>query len=457
MDRTPQDELRAWLLELYARYVADPGQPPDHFLGGFLRRHPVIRGKARNFLGAVFFSQLRRRPATLLLGGWDGMPSSEGRLLAPTHPPAEEAVHAMVHWMISDLAMEPGAIMEHLRTALDIAAEREERAGAPLMGWCPDLADQGKQFLLSTSNGADGVAPALADPLRASIPPALWERWKGRFGHERAMDLALALSRPAPLDIRVNIGVVPRETVLETLHKAGVEAGPTPYSPTGIRLRRKVNLAMTAGLEPSWWEVQDEGSQLVCLACGGGGRLLDACAGAGGKALAISSLFDGEVFAHDIDVERLSRLKPRAALAGGRPIVTLPPGKAATAAPYDVVLIDAPCMGLGRMRRDPTVAWRQPFRAGMEEITAAQDECLAQYAPLVRPGGFLVYATCSFEPEETEGRLTGLKGFAPALLPAPFDGEAFASTRSGDGSRVTLLPSLHETDGFFIGRLRRLS
>lgn len=458
MSPTPKDDLRAWLLELYARYVSNPVQPPDQFLGGFLRRHGGIRGRARNFLGAVFYSQLRRRAATLLLGGWDGTPSAEGHLLSAIHRPEVESVHALLHWMVEDLALAPEQAMETLRVALRVAGSRAGDGRTGPLEWCETLAEDGKQFLLSTAIGAGAVRPELADPLRAALPPVLWRRWEARFGRGRALELARAMGQTAPLDIRVNTAVVERRRVLEVLHAAQVPAGPLPHSPAGIRLGRKVNLSAVEGLEEGWWEVQDEGSQLICLACGGGGRVLDACAGAGGKALAVASLPDAEVFAHDTDGERLARLVPRAERAiraGGRPVTILPPGEAARAAPYDVVLVDAPCLGLGRMRRDPTACWRRPLEPMLAEVRKTQRECLGAYGPLVRPGGVLVYATCSFEPEETVEALASLDGFDPDPLAPPLEGEAFTETRSADGSQVLLLPSLHGTDGFFIARLRR--
>lgn len=458
--KDPQDDLRAHLLELYARFLPAASQPADQFLGGFLRRRPFIRGSARNFLGAVFFSLLRHRVSTLLLTGWDGEPDDDGRLLRGICPPSEEAVRAVTRWLRQDMKLDAAGVQQAITRAMEIVAGRPPIKDEPPLSW-PENVDVTVDSMVRAIDNPEGVVPENCRQLLGGvIPPWLFQRWAGRFGEEGTRELGRAMTAPAPLDLRVNLSRLSREELLEVLHREEIDAQPARFSPDGIRIGRKVNLRGLQERHPGAWEVQDEASQLVSHALGGarGWKILDACAGAGGKALHLASLVgsEGHVFAHDIDGGRLARIAPRMARADVGNITLLDPGEATAAAPYDAVLIDAPCLGLGRLRRDPVATWRGPFMRMLEETCRAQEECLKQYAHLVRPGGVLIYATCSFEEEETTEQLARLEGFEPAPLPSPLNGTPFQSTQSADGSSVVLLPSLHGTDGFFIGRMRRL-
>ncbi|MCC5876233.1 MAG: RsmB/NOP family class I SAM-dependent RNA methyltransferase [Candidatus Sumerlaeia bacterium] len=456
----PRDDLRAHLLELYARYLKVPSQPADQFLGGYLRRRSEVRGSARNFIGAVFFSLLRHRVSTLLLSGWDGNPDEDGCLLVSICPREEEALRAVTRWLRQDMGLDVAEVRRCLTVARDIAASRPPIKKEVPLQW-PAKSDVIVGDMLRAIENPGAVIPEeLCELLGGVVPPWLHKRWASRFGKEIALGVGWSMGAPAPLDLRVNTDCLSREELLRILDVEEIPATATPWSPDGIRLKRKVNLTGLQERHPGAWEVQDEASQLVshCIGDLRGLRVLDACAGAGGKALHLAALVGGEgrVFAHDIDGERLSRIAPRIKRAGVGNIMVLDPGDAASAGPYDAVLIDAPCLGLGRLRRDPVATWRGPFNRMLEETCRAQAECLRLYAPLVRPGGVLVYATCSFEEEETVGQLSGITGFEPAALPAPLNGEAFQQTRSADGSSVVLLPSLHGPDGFFIGRMRRI-
>ena len=295
------------------------------------------------------------------------------------------------------------------------------------------------------------------------MPPEFCARWQNRFGTEQTRRLAFAMTAIAPLDLRTNLTHTSRETLLETLAAAGTEPEQTPLSPAGIRLRRKRNLKRIEGLDERDYVIQDEGSQLVSLALAPreGSQVLDACAGAGGKTLHLAELVGekGALWAHDIDAARMESLEKRRAKANAQNIRMLEPANAAIHEPYDAVLIDAPCLGLGRLRREPTLAWRGPLKERLEEATALQRECLHLYSPLVRPGGILVYAVCSIEPEETtemmEQFLNEHPEFIPDRLPELFMNEQLQAMQDDAGSQQTLLPSVHGTDGFFMARLRR--
>jgi 16S rRNA (cytosine967-C5)-methyltransferase len=216
------------------------------------------------------------------------------------------------------------------------------------------------------------------------------------------------------------------------------------------------------------FEVQDEGSQVVVLACGArpGMKVVDACAGAGGKSLALAAEMRnrGEVLALDVDEERLSEARRRARRGGVHNLRTrvIPAGDAADAAladlagKADLVLVDAPCSGLGTLRRKPDARWRlaptDPERFGV-----LQRELVARFARLVRPGGRLVYATCSVtrtEDEEVAAFAAGLPGIAPLPIERAA-GEELARAAGAGGNELRLWPQRHGTDGFFMATFVR--
>jgi len=208
--------------------------------------------------------------------------------------------------------------------------------------------------------------------------------------------------------------------------------------------------------------VMDEGSQLVAelVAPPPGGRVLDACAGAGGKTLALGALLAGKgrVLALDTDGKKLEELRRRARRAGltnveARPIKEGPLG---IKGQFDRVLVDAPCSGLGTLRRNPEARWRLT-PADLDELPARQRAILERYAPLVAPGGRLVYATCTVDAAENDAVVDAFVRAHPDFTPVPAK-EILGRARAlelGDGERLRLLPHVHGTDGFFAAVLRR--
>ena len=263
-----------------------------------------------------------------------------------------------------------------------------------------------------------------------------------------------ALLDRAPIDLRVNISRTSREEVLRAF-PTGV---PTPLSPWGIRMPPESRVDDQPSFAQGLVEVQDEGSQLIALACmSGQSRILDLCAGAGGKALAIAAANPGSaILATDINRPRLSRLAPRAERAGVRIEVRLlnPPNEARELADWramaDVVLVDAPCSGSGTWRRNPEGRWRlTPDR--LERLTKAQERLLDLGAEMVRPGGRLVYAVCSLLSREGADQ-------AASFLSRHSSWQAQDPLEDGgraDGSGRLLTPAHDGTDGFFIARFAR--
>jgi 16S rRNA (cytosine967-C5)-methyltransferase len=304
---------------------------------------------------------------------------------------------------------------------------------------------------------------ALPEKLRHNLPDWLAGALRTELGDEPFQALAAALLEPAPLDLRVNLLKAKREQAQAALAEARVEAQPTPYSPWGLRVAGKPALNKAQPFLDGWVEVQDEGSQLLALLLDPkrGEMVVDFCAGAGGKTLALGAAMrnTGRLYAFDISGHRLDALKPRLARSG---LSNVHPAQIAherderikrLAGKIDRVLVDAPCSGLGTLRRNPDLKWRQSPKA-VAELQAKQQAILASAARLLKPGGRLVYATCSLLKDENEAVADAFQAandqFEPldaadALTKAHV---AEAASLVQDG-RLRLWPHRHGTDGFF--------
>ena len=264
-----------------------------------------------------------------------------------------------------------------------------------------------------------------------------------------------ALLQRAPLDLRVNVAKAPREMVLDQFP----DASPTPISPWGIRLPPDVRIDDHPAFEAGLVEVQDEGSQLIALACSPNDddRIVDLCAGAGGKSLALAAAAPAaSILAADSNRARLSKLGPRAARAGASIEMRLlsPPRESEELADWrgeaGLVLVDAPCSGSGTWRRNPEGRWRlTPER--LDRVVALQERLLEIAAGLVRPGGRLVYAVCSLLSREGAGQTHRFLQRHSSWISE----EAAIACGRLDGAGLLLTPAHDRTDGFFVARLRR--
>jgi len=308
---------------------------------------------------------------------------------------------------------------------------------------------------------ADNLPPAV----QAELPDWLWERLAAQYGEDAALALARSLQQAAPLDLRVNRLNGQREAVLALFAKEGLAAVAMPYSPDGVRLKDKIALNKHVLFEKGVVEVQDEGSQLLALlvAPRRGEMVADFCAGAGGKTLALGALManTGRLYAFDVADRRLANLKPRLARSG---LSNIHPQLIASerdsrlkrlAHKFDRVLVDAPCSGLGTLRRNPDLKWRQS-PMDITELTAKQARILEAAARLVKPGGRLVYATCSLLREENEGMVEQFLAQHPEFKVVSA-AEILAQHKIvlDTGASLKLLPHLHGTDGFFAAAMER--
>jgi 16S rRNA (cytosine967-C5)-methyltransferase len=306
---------------------------------------------------------------------------------------------------------------------------------------------------------------ALPVALRANLPQWLFDKLVARDGEAATLELADALNRPAPLDLRVNALKSKREDVIAELAKAPIACDPTPYAPLGIRIFKKPALQNLPLFKDGVIEVQDEGSQLLAHILGAkrGEMVADFCAGAGGKTLAIGAMMrnTGRLYAFDVAEKRLAKLKPRLARSGlsnVHPVVIAHENDAKIkrlAGKIDRVLVDAPCSGLGTLRRNPDMKWRQTPES-VAELNQKQQSILASASRLVKPGGRLVYATCSLLDEENEAVAADFLATHPdfTLVPMP-DIMAEQKIALECGDYLKLSPQIHQTDGFFAAVFER--
>lgn len=304
-------------------------------------------------------------------------------------------------------------------------------------------------------------APAF---VRGDYPEWLDASFERAFGEDRAEEGA-ALAAPAPLDLRANTLKSDRGKVIEALSESPrlkEPPQPTPHSPNGVRIPwsqgRTFPWATEQAFVKGWFEVQDEGSQLAALFSGvePGMQVADVCAGGGGKSLALAALMQnkGQIFAHDIDGRRLAPMKERLDRAGARNVQIRAPARARNVLEdltgrMDVVLVDAPCTGSGTWRRSPDSKWRLRPNALAKRLEE-QRQALAMSAPLVKPGGRLVYVTCSVLPEENEDQIAAFLASYAGFHAVGLNTEIPAYTRT-HGLQMT--PLRTGTDGFYVAVL----
>jgi len=393
--------------------------PADAVLSRYFREHPKLGARDRAFVAETVFAVLRHKR---FLEYAAGSPAPRPLILAC-------------------LARVEGMNLRQLEPLLK-ARERE---------WLGEMKARPTQDL----------------PLgiQADLPDWLVDRLRATLSDADILELGRAMQRPAPLDLRVNTLRAGREEVLATLAKDGFDAAPTPYSPLGIRLQGKPAINRHSLFTDGKIEVQDEGSQLLgfLLAPTRHDMVADFCAGAGGKTLMLGAMMhsQGRLYAFDVSDRRLAKLKPRLARSG---LSNVQPQVIATerdprvkrlAGKIDRVLVDAPCSGLGTLRRNPDLKWRQTPES-VAELTAKQASILEAAATLVKKGGRLVYATCSILPEENEAIVEAFVARHPefALLDCA---ELLRKQRIelDTGPWLRLSPLRHGTDGFFAAALER--
>jgi 16S rRNA (cytosine967-C5)-methyltransferase len=423
-------------------------QPADAALSAFFRARKS-GAKDRSFIAETAYAVLRRKRLLERLAACG--PNLEPAFLAPgaysTSAP-KRAPKTVGARRISPREL----VLLSLSRVRGMSQRQLE--GALLPGEAEWLADIRRQ-----------PEPELTLAEQLDFPDWLAERLAPRMSPAELLALARALNTSAPLDLRVNSLKAERAAVIVRLAADGIVATPCPYSPLGLRLKTKPYLQKHPAYLDGSIEVQDEGSQLLgfLLQPRRSEMVVDFCAGAGGKTLILGALMrsTGRLYAFDVSDKRLAKLKPRAARAGLSNVhpaclsgendtrVKRLQGKA------DRVLVDAPCSGLGTLRRNPDLKWRQSPQS-VDELTVKQAAILAAAAKLLRPGGRLVYATCSILAEENEG-------IVDAFLATHADFHRLSAQEVlaaqgiviDCGEDMRLSPQKHGTDAFYAAVLER--
>ncbi len=395
-------------------------RPADVLLHHFFRANPDLGARDRSVVAEGVFAWLRRRRSL--------------EALADTQHPALLALAVLVR-----------ELGHSIRDLSPVLTERES-------GWLEEF----------KSRKID-LPPAVAH----DVPDWLWERLGQVFTEEERSAMTRSWLQPAPLDIRVNPLKARREAAQEALKNAGIDAVATPFSPLGLRIEGRPALNRLPLFESGDIEVQDEGSQILALMVQPkrNEMVVDFCAGAGGKTLLMGALMhnQGRLYAFDTSEKRLSNLKPRlkrSGLSNVHPQVIANQNDAKIkrlAGKIDRVLIDAPCSGLGTLRRNPDLKWRVTPTM-VAELGAKQRAILASAARLPKVGGRIVYATCSVLPEENRDVITEFLAARPdyRLVPA---GEVTARLEMPleVGDYLELSPHREGCDGFFAAVLERVA
>ena len=319
--------------------------------------------------------------------------------------------------------------------------------------YAPEKLKESELELIKKLEGKTIDTPDMPEDILAECPLKYARSLKNYFGDSFKEEMN-ALIGSAPLDLRVNIYTAKREDIAASLEKDGVKTEPTPYSPTGLRCLEKAYLSKTKAFHKGWVEIQDEGSQMIAHVCqaGPGMQVLDYCAGGGGKTLALAASMrkKGRIVAMDMDSKRLEKGRLRYKKAGLADIIEVRPlddekhrkWLRRQKDKFDVVLLDVPCSGTGTWRRNPDMRWKQ-IGPDLEELKTIQAEILERAHKTVKPGGILVYATCSLLPEENEQQIEAfLKANAEFSIDPPDEFNGIGSPF------MRLTPYRHNTDGF---------
>ncbi|MEM9682603.1 MAG: RsmB/NOP family class I SAM-dependent RNA methyltransferase, partial [Pseudomonadota bacterium] len=320
-----------------------------------------------------------------------------------------------LRWWAEQSGLEPSARLDAIAALVLVQACTPEDLGSAFGGGryaAPALSDEEQSFVLSLSSGAlsDSTQPR---PVRLNYPDWLDPLLATSFGDDLETELS-AFAEQATLDLRVNVLKGDRDDARRSLADDGIEAAPTPWSPVGLRVATRVPLNTCKAWRDGLIEVQDEGSQIAAALVGArpGEAIVDLCAGAGGKTLALAAamLNDGRIVACDVSSVRLGRGRERIMKVGVAIVEERPlsgdddPWIANNAGAFDRVLLDTPCSGIGAWRRNPDARWRLS-PSGLEAMQRQQDSLLDNAAMLVRPGGRITYVTCSVLRGENEDRI----------------------------------------------------
>jgi 16S rRNA (cytosine967-C5)-methyltransferase len=432
---TPAARL-AVAIELLEEVLA-ASRPADALLSAFFRARRFIGAKDRADIAGRVYAVLRH---------WARLQWWLGRLA--------EAPNTPRMLILADLALAQGAPASLIATLFSGGKFAPTALSVQERSWARHL------------EGHTLNHPEQPEAVRAETPPWAEASLRSVF-QERFMAEMTAMLEEAPMDVRINPLKITREAAILALAEQGIEAKPTPLSPLGLRLAGRVPLMGLELYKSGALEIQDEGSQVAALLADAqpGMQVADFCAGAGGKTLAMAAMMHnkGRVVATDVLAGRLERAKERFRRAGLHNIETRAlkderdPWLKRRKAAFDRTFVDAPCSGVGTWRRNPDARWRA-LGPGLDQLLPRQAAILDSAARLVRPGGRLIYATCSLLHEENEGQVERFLAAHPDFSLLPVE-RAWPAEGYGQppltGPWLRLTPLRHGTDGFFAAVLQR--
>lgn len=417
-------------------------QAPDQVIDGYFRTRRYAGSGDRREIGAQIYDILRRR--------------------------------AKLDWWIerTGLGLEPDPRLRVIAFLILEARAQPEDLATMFSGTrhCPEPLSDPEHLLLDALYGRPLLNRDMPDYVRLEYPEWMDRPFRSLWGERLEREMS-ALNQQAPLDLRVNTMKATPEDALALLREDYVNCAPTSLSPLGVRVEGKVRLGGTRAFKDGLVDVQDEGSQLVALLAGArpGMRVIDYCAGAGGKTLALAAAMSlegrlaGQLIALDISKYRMDRMLPRLKRAGAMAVrrrviaASDDPWVAEQAGTADRVLADVPCTGTGSWRRNPDARWQFTLQ-DLNDIRETQQRIMRHAASLVKPGGRFIYVTCSLLQEENEQQLAWFMENVSGFQPLAID-EVWAETVGGPppppGPCLRLSPAETGTDGFFCAVLER--
>ncbi|HEV2111290.1 MAG TPA: RsmB/NOP family class I SAM-dependent RNA methyltransferase [Gammaproteobacteria bacterium] len=417
--------------ELLSSILSQTRTPADRIMDQYFRERRQMGSKDRAFAAETVYGCLRRK--------------GELEALAAPIPSATLAGEALIHWLVATYLLK-------------------------YSGWSARaLADAGFEgdadaLVTRVRSTKTGDLPFSA---RINMPDWLAAKLVSQYGEAEAVSLSDALNHAAQVGLRVNTLRANRGALAAKLAEEGHPCEPMKYSPVGLQRAKRGPLFNTQAFQEGLFELQDEGSQLLAYLTEAAPKekVMDFCAGAGGKALALAAMMQntGVLYACDISAGRLERLKPRLARAGAYNAQSFAirderdPALKKLEASMDAVLVDAPCSGTGTLRRNPDIKWRP---IDLDLLATTQASILEAAAKLVKAGGRLIYATCSLLREENEAITEAFLAAHPefqAIPAAEILGRQGVTVPEGQGAdgALRLLPHRHGTDGFYALTMRR--
>lgn len=424
----PQARIQATIDILDQRHTSRV--PMDTVVGDYMRRRRYIGSKDRSDIAERVYGILRH--------------------------------HARLNWWLNRHQQEDTA-RNRVLTYLALCEQANTKRINDLCDgskYAPEPLSETEQTFISAIDNQDIHHIDMDLAVKVECPPLYEQALRDYFGEDFEAEMA-ALIPGATLDMRVNTILSSREKAQNYLDDAGIKTEHTRYSPWGLRAMEKAYLAKTKAFAKGWIEIQDEGSQMIAHVCNvqPGMQVLDYCAGAGGKTLALAAAMQvkGRIVAMDNDERRLNKGRTRYKKARVSDIIEVRPltekrhvkWLKRQKGTFDIVLCDVPCTGTGTWRRNPDMRWRT-YGPSLEELTPIQAEILENVAYTVKPGGRLVYATCSLLPAENEHQVTEFLKRHPDFTVEPLNEALKLGT-----PYMRLTPHRHGTDGFFAAVLKK--